>query len=380
MLLKTVSPVVLTVVLLTPAVHAEVSFSGQVLPIFSSNCTKCHGEKKAMGKLRLHSAEAIQEKIAQDEHFIVAGDAEHSELHERITLPADNKKRMPKGGDPLDKNSIDIITKWINEGASFDDAVEKGPPADEASDAAPAAESESSPPAPEPLPEVAPASEAAVQHLTEHGALVMPLFSGSNLLDVSFALAEHPADDAALELLRDVAPQVVSLDLKGAQASDDGWQVLSELTNLINLKVHNSTFSDAAARNLRGLNRLESLNLYGTQVTDAALPSLGGLKRLRKLYLWKTKVSYDGAVALEKEIPGLEWNLGWDHPVVARKRLEQQQKDFTDLVKHAEAETARIKQELQVAEAAEASAKERLAKVEEELKTLSGSGDAQASK
>ena len=32
-------------------------------------------------------------------------------------LPADDKKRMPKGGDPLAKEKIELIARWIKEGA-----------------------------------------------------------------------------------------------------------------------------------------------------------------------------------------------------------------------------------------------------------------------
>ena len=201
-----------TLLVASPEVRAEVDFEKQVLPVFTAHCTKCHGEKKAMGKLRLQSAEAIQEKWSDDEHLIVVGKPEESELYERLVLPADNKKRMPKGADPLAQADIDLVALWIKEGASF------GKPAEPATIAVtsetPAAKPKPVKLKPLPLPEVAPASEEAINQLRSAGAQVMPLFAKSNLLDVSFALSPEPANDDALASLADVAPQVISLNLR----------------------------------------------------------------------------------------------------------------------------------------------------------------------
>lgn len=362
----------LVFVVSSPVLRAAVDFEKQVLPIFTANCIKCHGEKKALGKLRLHSAAAIQEKLAADPHLIVAGDPEGSELYERLTLPTDNKKRMPKGGDPLEQATLDLVALWIKEGANFGKPEEESStPAEEAIESPKVS---AQPPMIEhlPLPEVEPASPEAIDRLRGAGAQVMPLFAKSNLLDVSFALSSEPADDAALAVLADVALQVISLNLRGAQATDKGWSELAKLSNLTKLTVENSNFTEDAAQYLSGLNHLESLNLYGTSVGDGVLDPLRSLKRLQKLYLWKTKVSYDGAVGLEKNLPGIEWNLGWDHPVIARKRLEQQQTEFTADVKTRQEQTARLKADLKVAEDAQAAAEKRLQEVDEELKKLNG--------
>ncbi|TWU27452.1 c-type cytochrome domain-containing protein [Bythopirellula polymerisocia] len=368
----------LTLLVTSPHVRAAVDYEKQIQPIFTAHCTKCHGEKKALGKLRLQSAEAIQEKLADDEHLIVAGDPESSELYERLVLPADNKKRMPKGSDPLDQAEIDLVSLWIKEGASFGKSAEKtSPPTEEAATVEEATTAPEVKPQPLkieplPLPEVEPASEEAIDRLRSVGAQVMPLFAKSNLLDVSFALSSEPANDDALATLAEVGPQVFSLNLRGAQATDKGWSEIAKLTNLTTLSAENSNFPDDAAQYLSGLDRLESLNLYGTTVSDGVLDPLRGLKRLQKIYLWKTKVSYDGAVSLEKDLPGIEWNLGWDHPVVARKRLEQQQVEFTADVKTKQEQTARLQTDLKVAEEAQAAAEKRLQEVDEALKKLSG--------
>jgi mono/diheme cytochrome c family protein len=362
------------VLLAAQTTYAAVDFQKEILPIFEANCIKCHGAEKAMGKLKLNSSTGIEEKLADDEHLLVKGDPEKSELYERLVLPADSKKRMPKGADPLDKASVDLISAWIKEGAVFTVAATEQivasaePTAEPAADAAPAKPQVES----LPLPEVAAAPQEAVDRLIASGAQVLPLYAESNLLDVSFALSPSAPTDDSLKLLADVAPQVFILNLKNAQASDAGWNVLAKLPNLSALNVQSSSFSDDSAKHLAGLERLETLNLYDTQVTDAVLEPLKGSKHLRKLYLWKTQVTYDAVIALEKENPGIEWNLGWDHPEIARKRLEGQKTEFAELVKQAEAEAARLKTDLKVAEEAHKTAVERLKEVEESLAKLDG--------
>ncbi len=360
------------IALLVAAPVCGVDFQKEILPIFESHCVKCHNADKAMGKLKLDSAAGIEEKWAADAHLLTKGEPDQSELYERLVLPKDDKKRMPKGADPLDQDSIDLIAAWIKEGAPFTAAV--APAADQPAADTPAevaAPPEQPALEPLPLPEVPAAPQEAIDQLIKSGAKVMNLYSGSNLLEVTFVVAPQPPTDETMKLLASVAPQVMMLNLKNAQATGAGWSELAKLTNLTALNVQNSSFSDAAAKNLEGLERLESLNLYGTGVTDAVLEPLKSLQRLQKLYLWKTHVTYDAAAAFGKEKPDLEWNLGWDHPVVARKRLEEQKQDFAELLKQTEAEANRLKTDLQVAEEAHKTAQERLKEVEDSLSKLS---------
>src|SRR6476659_5005522 len=97
------------------AAEDKVDFAKQIQPILSENCAKCHGEKRASAKLRMHTAAALKEKWDAEKKLIVAGNPEESELYKRIVLPKDDKKRMPKSGEPLAKEKIDLIARWIKE-------------------------------------------------------------------------------------------------------------------------------------------------------------------------------------------------------------------------------------------------------------------------
>lgn len=363
-------------ILTSTGTAADVDFATQVQPIFQAKCSGCHGEEKGLGKLRLHTAEAIQKKWDDDDHLIVKGNPEESELYERLVLPADHKKFMPKKGKPLAKEELELIHAWIKQGAAFKVAAEAKPQTeskpeehkhDEANHDHAASE-----PQKVPLPEVEPADEAALEKLAATGARVSPLYSGSNLLQVSFALRGEPATDDDLAALTAIAPQVYALNLAKAQISDKGLAVVSKLSNLAKLHLENSSIMDTGLTHVSGLSNLQYLNLYGTQVTDEGMKSLESLKNLRKLYLWQTKVSYDKAQAMQKAQAGLAVDLGFDHPVVMRKRLTKQieqaevaSKESTDAFNKAKTAFDKAKQDQE-------STKKRLDSLKTQLDKLDG--------
>ena len=50
----------------------KVDFATQIQPIFAAKCAGCHGEEKASGKLKLHTADAIGAFEKKDK-LLVAG-------------------------------------------------------------------------------------------------------------------------------------------------------------------------------------------------------------------------------------------------------------------------------------------------------------------
>jgi mono/diheme cytochrome c family protein len=352
--------VLLTLLASNDAFADAVDFTKQIQPIFAEHCVGCHGEKKKLGKLRLHTVAAIQEKASADEHLLVAGKPDESELYERLVLPAKHKKRMPKKADPLPKEKIELIRQWIEQGAVL------------AAVAAVADHAKPEPPAELPLPEVAAADPAAIERVVEAGGKVMPLYAGSPLLQITYAMNDEPAGDANLAPLADVAEQVYSLDLSGSNVSDGGMAILGKLKNLSRLHLENSKATDASLAHVAPLGRLQYLNVYGTAVTDAGMARLEGLNNLRNLYLWKTAVSYDVAMALEKKIPGLQVTLGFDHPVIVRQRLTKELEQAKQHSEEANAGEAKLKGELEAATKAKQAAQQRLDEVQKELESLEG--------
>src|SRR5262245_13145352 len=94
----------------------EIDFNRDVRPILSDKCFACHGpdEKHRKAKLRLDLEESAKGKGA-----IVSGKPGESILVERIT--AGNEERMPpaRTGKNLSPAEIEILRKWIAEGAHY---------------------------------------------------------------------------------------------------------------------------------------------------------------------------------------------------------------------------------------------------------------------
>lgn len=91
-----------------------VDFQRDIRPILSNNCFKCHGPALQKSSLRLDSFEMATKRKA-----IVPGKVEASRLIERVL--ADEAERMPpKGaGDPLKPAQIELLKKWIAQGAEY---------------------------------------------------------------------------------------------------------------------------------------------------------------------------------------------------------------------------------------------------------------------
>ena len=96
---------------------------------------------------------------------------------------------------------------------------------------------------------------------------------------------------------------------------------------------------------------------------------------MRKLYLWKAKVSYNAARNLEQKIPGLEVNLGYDHPEVMRRRLTKQLAQAETNAKDTAAEEEKLKKQLESVTKSAEEAKERLEQIKIKLEKLGPSGE-----
>ncbi|MCY7351790.1 MAG: DUF1553 domain-containing protein [Cytophagaceae bacterium] len=94
----------------------KVDYSTQVKPILNKHCIACHGGvKKASGFSVLFRDEALA-KTKSGKPAIIPGDAAHSEFIQRLTLK-DPEERMPYKHAPLKPDEIEILKKWVDEGA-----------------------------------------------------------------------------------------------------------------------------------------------------------------------------------------------------------------------------------------------------------------------
>jgi mono/diheme cytochrome c family protein len=98
-----------------------VQFNRDIRPILSDTCFQCHGPDQARRKagLRFDTKEGALADLG-GRHAIVPGDLANSELVRRITA-ADEGERMPpkKSGRQLNARQIDLLQRWIEQGAKW---------------------------------------------------------------------------------------------------------------------------------------------------------------------------------------------------------------------------------------------------------------------
>ena len=98
--------------------HKPVDFTSQVKPIINKNCITCHGGVRQKGGFSLLFRDEALATLKSGKHAIVPGDPDHSEMIRRISLK-DPEDRMPYKHDPLNKEDIQTLTRWIREGAPW---------------------------------------------------------------------------------------------------------------------------------------------------------------------------------------------------------------------------------------------------------------------
>jgi WD40 repeat protein len=99
----------------------QVNFQRDVAPILVKRCLACHAEQKFKGEFQLHTFEALLKPGESDEAPITAGKPEESYLLTLITAD-DAEVRMPKDAPKLADEEIEVVRKWISEGAKLEGA------------------------------------------------------------------------------------------------------------------------------------------------------------------------------------------------------------------------------------------------------------------
>src|SRR5262245_6546372 len=101
------------------AAKGPISFINDVAPILKENCMGCHGSKNPKGKLDMTRYESLRKGGTKDDP-IAPGKPDESYIIDVLTA-TDNKRMPPKdAGEPLPKEKVAVIERWIKEGAKLD--------------------------------------------------------------------------------------------------------------------------------------------------------------------------------------------------------------------------------------------------------------------
>ncbi|WP_162419120.1 DUF1553 domain-containing protein [Cyclobacterium roseum] len=105
----------------------RVDYNRDIRPIVNNKCIACHGGVKKSGGFSLLFEEEALAVNESGERAIVPGNVWKSELINRINH-ADPEYRMPLEEEPLSEAEIELMTRWINQGAVWDDHWAYKPP------------------------------------------------------------------------------------------------------------------------------------------------------------------------------------------------------------------------------------------------------------
>jgi mono/diheme cytochrome c family protein len=92
---------------------AAASFAKDVMPILKASCLKCHDAKNHKGSLDMTSYDTLK-KGGKGGPGFTAGDPDKSAI---VSSISGDKPDMPKKAAPLKKDQVDLIARWIKEGA-----------------------------------------------------------------------------------------------------------------------------------------------------------------------------------------------------------------------------------------------------------------------
>ncbi|MFK5973698.1 MAG: PSD1 and planctomycete cytochrome C domain-containing protein [Flavobacteriaceae bacterium] len=95
-----------------------IDFSTQIKPILNSRCIGCHGGVKKNGGFSLLFEKEAFADTESGKPAIIRGDASGSEFIRRL-LEDDPELRMPYEKPKLSEEEIDLLTRWIDQGAKW---------------------------------------------------------------------------------------------------------------------------------------------------------------------------------------------------------------------------------------------------------------------
>lgn len=110
-------------IFITPLVFSQektekISFKKDVFPILRKKCLSCHNtEDESPSELYMEDYEQITRGDSRHGPVILPKKGEESKIIQKLRGTATFGKRMPRGRKPLDDEMIELISKWIDQGA-----------------------------------------------------------------------------------------------------------------------------------------------------------------------------------------------------------------------------------------------------------------------
>jgi hypothetical protein len=97
--------------------HA-VDFVHEIAPILKTHCAECHMDDKHKGGLSMNTREDLMKE--NDDGLVMEPGNSSKSLMMRLITSDDEDERMPPKGKGLNEKEVELIAKWIDEGAAWE--------------------------------------------------------------------------------------------------------------------------------------------------------------------------------------------------------------------------------------------------------------------
>jgi hypothetical protein len=99
-------------------VKDHVDFATQIKPLLEERCVTCHNSNALFGNLNLENR-AFAFRNRPEGAVIVPQKAPESRLYLVLTLRETDRKAMPPTGHRIPAEDVDLIKRWIEQGADW---------------------------------------------------------------------------------------------------------------------------------------------------------------------------------------------------------------------------------------------------------------------
>lgn len=296
-------------------------FAAAIEPVLESKCYSCHNEQKAKGRLILTSLKDI-EKGGKNGALWKPGDAAHSLLMERLTLPLTSKEHMPpKDKTQLTADEIAFISTWIESGADTKKKLSEVPETDTLKKlSAPVMIMYYADATAEPRYHFQFASQQKIRELSTPYRTVFQIARNEPALQAEFYLSGSFRKQY-LEELSSVQEQLIAIDLSKMPVEDEDLRTLAKFDHLEKIILNNTAIRGAGLKYLLKLEHLRSVSLSGTKVTAGALKELASNRSIREIYLWNAAVTLNEIADLRQAYKHIRWDTGYQPDEKERLRL-----------------------------------------------------------
>jgi uncharacterized membrane protein len=257
-------------------------------PILETRCISCHNQDKRKGELLMTSVENLM-KGGESGAAIVPGNATSSELIRRVTLPQDDEHFMPpEGKTPLTKVQVQMLEWWIDQGAKSGATLHAlnadAKSMDRFENYLGLGKYQSILNTP-----IDPIDPSVIEELETAGFSVSVLAENVNYLDVSVQQGTELTKNK-LQKLEKAKDHIVWLDLKNSGINDDMLSVLSNLPNLLKLRLDRNEITDEGAVHLTKLTQLEYINLSFTKISERTVDEMLKVNGSTRIYHYQSGV------------------------------------------------------------------------------------------